>query len=55
VVCGWRSANGSDQAEPDGQWSAEEIRGIDQVLHLASVDSRIPVSEIYEIVEFTRG
>ena len=38
----------------DGEeWILSEISNPDETLHLSSIDCRVPVSEIYEKVEFS--
>jgi Uma2 family endonuclease len=37
---------------PDGTWSHAEVGGPDSSLELASINCRVPVSEVYDRVEF---
>ena len=39
--------------QEDGRWVLTELRGLDSVLHLSSIGCELPLSEIYERVEFT--
>ena len=33
--------------QPDGTWTETEVKGLDEVLVLASIDCRIPLAEVY--------
>ena len=38
--------------QPDGQWLLKELRGLSSILHLPSIGCELPLSVIYERVEF---
>jgi len=39
--------------QPDGSWSLREYAGLDQVFPLTAVGAELPLSEIYQGVDFT--
>lgn len=40
------------QRQPNGQWLMTEVRGMEGELHIASIDCRLKLAEIYDRVEF---
>lgn len=40
------------QRQPSGQWLMTEIRGMEGELHIASIDCRLKLAEVYDRVEF---
>lgn len=41
------------QRQPNGQWLMTEVRGMKGELHLASIDCRLKLAEVYDRVEFS--
>ena len=40
------------QRQPDGQWPVTEVRGLEGELHIASINCRLKLSEVYSHVSF---
>ncbi len=40
------------QRRPDGQWPVTEVRGLEGELHIASINCRLKLSEVYSHVSF---
>ena len=43
------------ERQADGSWRFEEFHGLDAVLPLRAIDIDLPLAEIYDKVDFTRG